>query len=77
MKAVVMAAGKGVRMLPLTKRMPKVFIKINKKPFLYYVLKHLQDAGFEDIGIIVGYKKEQFYPALFQIERLYLYQELS
>jgi dTDP-glucose pyrophosphorylase len=60
MKAVVMAAGKGVRMLPLTKRAPKVFIKINKKPFLYYVLKHLQDAGFEDIGIIVGYKKEQF-----------------
>lgn len=60
MKAVVMAAGKGTRMLPLTKKMPKVLVKVNKKPFLYYVLKHLNEAGFDKIGLIVGYKKEQF-----------------
>ncbi len=60
MKAVIMAAGKGVRMMPLTKRTPKVLVKVNKKPFLYYVLMHLQEAGFDDIGIVVGYRKEQF-----------------
>jgi dTDP-glucose pyrophosphorylase len=60
MKAVIMAAGKGTRMLPLTKNIPKVLIEINGKPFLYYLLKNLQEAGYNDVGIVVGYKKEQF-----------------
>ena len=47
-------------MLPLTKNIPKVLIDINGKPFLYYVLETLKKAGFDDIGIIVSYKKEQF-----------------
>jgi dTDP-glucose pyrophosphorylase len=59
MKVVIMAAGKGVRMLPLTENIPKVLIEINGKPFLYYVLKNLQRAGYNDFGIIVGYKKDQ------------------
>ena len=54
-----MAAGKGVRMLPLTKDIPKPLIRVNGKPFLYYLMKNLIKAGFEDIGIIVGYKKEK------------------
>jgi len=60
MKAVIMAAGKGVRMLPLTETTPKVLIEIAGKPFLYYVLKNLQAAGYNDFGIIIGYKKEKF-----------------
>ncbi|MBW2965866.1 NTP transferase domain-containing protein [Candidatus Woesearchaeota archaeon] len=60
MKAVIMAAGKGTRMLPLTESIPKVLVEINGKPFLYYVLENLKKAGFNDIGIIVGYKKEKF-----------------
>lgn len=59
MKAVILAAGKGDRMLPLTRDIPKVLIEINGKPFLYYLLKNLQEAGYSDFGIIVGYKKEQ------------------
>jgi len=64
MKAVIMAAGKGTRMLPLTKKAPKVLVEVNKKPFLYYVLKSLQEAGFDEIGIIIGYLKENFQPFL-------------
>lgn len=60
MKAVIMAAGKGTRMIPLTNKVPKVLVEINKKPFIYYVLKNLREAGFDDIAIIVGYKKEKF-----------------
>ena len=64
MKAVIMAAGKGTRMLPLTKKAPKVLVEVNKKPFLYYVLKNLQEAGFNEVGIIVGHLKEKFQPFL-------------
>ncbi|MBW2981468.1 NTP transferase domain-containing protein [Candidatus Woesearchaeota archaeon] len=60
MKVAIMAAGKGTRMLPLTERIPKVLVKINGKPFLYYVLENLKKAGFNEFGIIIGYKKEQF-----------------
>lgn len=60
MKAVIMAAGKGVRMLPLTENIPKVLVEVAGKPFLYYLLRNLQKAGFAEFGLIVGYKKEQF-----------------
>jgi dTDP-glucose pyrophosphorylase len=58
MKVVVMAAGKGLRMLPITETIPKVLIEINGKPFLYYVLKSLQKAGYNEFGLIVGYRKD-------------------
>lgn len=58
MKAVILAAGKGVRMLPVTETIPKVLVEINRKPFLYYILKSLQKAGYSEFGLIVGYKKE-------------------
>ena len=58
MKAVILAAGKGVRMLPLTETKPKVMVEVKGRPFLQYVLDHLRLAGITDVGIIVGYKKE-------------------
>ena len=61
MKAVILAAGKGVRMLPLTLDKPKTLIEINEKPFLMHLLERLYNAGFEDkdIAIVVGYKGEK------------------
>lgn len=57
MKAVILAAGKGTRMLPLTKDKPKHLIEILGKPFLYYLLKEVSKS-FKEIAIIVSYKKE-------------------
>ena len=61
MKAVILAAGKGVRMLPLTRDKPKPLIEIDGKPFLMHLLERLHTAGFEDkdIAIVVGYKGEK------------------
>ncbi len=59
MKVVILAAGKGTRMLPLTETIPKVLVEVNGKPFLYYVLRNLQQAGYKDFCLIVGYKKEK------------------
>jgi dTDP-glucose pyrophosphorylase len=60
MKAVIMAAGKGTRLFPLTENIAKPLIPINDKPFLYYLINNLKKAGFDDFAIIVSYKKEQF-----------------
>jgi len=59
MKAIILAAGKGTRMLPLTENIPKVLVPIAGKPFLWYLLKNLQKAGINEFGLIVGYKQEK------------------
>lgn len=56
---VILAAGKGTRMLPLTEKVPKPLIEINGKPFLQYILNDVHDAGYEKIIVIGNYKLEQ------------------
>jgi UDP-N-acetylglucosamine diphosphorylase/glucosamine-1-phosphate N-acetyltransferase len=57
-KAVVLAAGIGTRLEPLTETRPKCLIQVMGKSFLYYILRNLVRAGYTDIAIVVGYKKE-------------------
>jgi len=57
MKVLILAAGKGVRMQPLTYEVPKPLIMVNGQPFLYYVIKNLKEAGLDEIGIVIGYKE--------------------
>jgi len=64
MKAVVMCAGFGTRMRPLTEKTQKVLLNVGGKPFLYYLLTNLKKAGIKDIALVVGYKKEHFRPFL-------------
>ncbi len=59
MKAVILAAGKGVRMLPLTKDKPKVMIPVNGHPFLLYLIESLKKAGITEFCFIVGYQGEK------------------
>ena len=44
---VIMAGGLGKRLGAITKNVPKPVIKINGKPFLYYLLQNLQRQKFE------------------------------
>ncbi|MBD3310126.1 NTP transferase domain-containing protein [Candidatus Woesearchaeota archaeon] len=57
-KIVILAAGKGTRMRPITEEVPKALIEVAGKPFLHWLLRTIQKAGYDDIGIVVGYKKE-------------------
>ncbi len=57
-KVLISAAGRGTRMLDLAKDKPKHLIEVNNKPFLYYLLSNLKKAGFTEIVMVVGYKKE-------------------
>lgn len=58
MKAVILAAGKGTRMGPLTENRPKVMIPIANKPFLEILIDNLKDAGIKDIILVTNYKKD-------------------
>ena len=58
MKAVILAAGKGSRLNPITSTVPKPMIPIGGKPLLEHALLNLRDVGVQEILIIVGYKEE-------------------
>jgi len=58
MQCVILAGGKGTRMNPLTKKIPKHMIKINESPFLEILLKNLKEKEFDNFVICVGYHSE-------------------
>lgn len=58
MKCVILAAGEGKRMHPLTYTRPKVMLPIANKPILEWNLLKAIDAGIEDFIFVVGYKSE-------------------
>ena len=57
-QAVILAGGKGTRLSPYTHNLPKPLVKINSVPFLDYLIHSLFGAGFMQILILVGYKRE-------------------
>ena len=59
MKAILLAAGLGNRLLPITESIPKPMIKIVDKPILEYILNNLITAGFDDFCIVVGHQANQ------------------
>lgn len=58
MKAVILAAGKGTRMGPLTENRPKVMLPVANKPILEHIILTLEMAGIRDFLIVTGYRKE-------------------
>ena len=59
MKGVVLAAGIGKRMRPVTDRMPKPMVPIANRPVLEHVALGLREAGVDDLLVVVNYKQEQ------------------
>jgi glucose-1-phosphate thymidylyltransferase long form len=58
MKAVVLAAGKGTRLRPLTDEKPKGMVEIDGKPILTRCFEQLVELGADELLVVVGYKKE-------------------
>lgn len=56
---VIMAGGKGQRLMPLTENTPKPMLKVGGKPMLEIILGRLHQQGFNDIYIAINYKGDQ------------------
>jgi len=59
MKAMILAAGKGTRVRPLTNEMPKPMIPIIGKPVMEYLIEELERHGFDEIMINVSHLPEK------------------
>ncbi len=59
-RAIVLAAGVGKRMQPLTNQIPKPLVKVNGTRIIDTVIKGLYENGIGEIYVVVGYLKEQF-----------------
>lgn len=60
-RAIIMAAGFGSRMSPLTLETPKPLVKVNGMRMIDTVIRGLHENGIYEIYVVVGYLKEQFY----------------
>lgn len=76
-RAIIMAAGTGSRMRPVTLTTPKPLIRVNGVRMIDSVIQALHQNGVFEIYVVVGYLKEQFaplenqYPGLALIENPY------
>ncbi|GAA0239753.1 bifunctional sugar-1-phosphate nucleotidylyltransferase/acetyltransferase [Haladaptatus pallidirubidus] len=59
MKAVILAAGEGSRLRPLTNRRPKPMLPVGNKPLLESVVEAVSAAGVTEIVLVVGYQRER------------------
>ncbi len=56
MKAIILAAGQGSRLRPITNEVPKCMVPINGTPLIDIIIKRFQENGIRDIIVIGGYK---------------------
>lgn len=58
-RAVILAAGEGARLRPLTQTLPKPMIRVANRPIVAYAVESLVSNGITDITIVVGYHREK------------------
>ena len=59
MKALVLAAGEGRRLRPLTSNIPKPMIMVAGAPFLCHQVRTLESLGVKDLQVLVGWKSNR------------------
>ena len=58
LQAVILAAGEGSRLRPLTRSKPKAMLPVANRPIIEYVIDALLENAIRDIVVVVGYRKE-------------------
>jgi len=71
MKAVILIAGRGSRLRPLTDRIPKCLLKIDNKTILEHQISNLFHYGIKNIVLVIGYKTDDVINALSKMREKY------
>lgn len=71
MIGVILAAGMGTRLMPLTKEIPKALLKINGVTLLERMIKNCIDAGISKYIVVVGYNKDKVIDACHEMADKY------
>ena len=71
MKGIILAAGKGTRLYPMTKPVCKPLLPVYDKPLIYYPIAILMQAGISDILVIVPSEETATFQALLGDGRQY------
>lgn len=58
--AVILAAGYGMRMVPINTEVPKGLLEVDGEPLIERLIKQLQEVGISEIYMVVGFLKEQY-----------------
>ena len=59
-RAVILAAGFGMRMVPINMTTPKALLMVNGERLIERLIRQLNDAGIRDIEVVAGFMKDQF-----------------
>jgi len=59
MKAIILAAGVGSRIRPLTDNCPKTLLKVRENTILEMMISHIQNCGINEVVFVLGYLQEQ------------------
>lgn len=59
-RAILLAAGVGMRMVPIHMLAPKAFLEVRGEPLIERLIKQLHEAGIRDITVVIGFMKERF-----------------
>lgn len=58
--AIILAAGFGMRMVPINMEIPKGLLEINNEPLIERTIRQLHEVGVQKIYIVVGFMKERY-----------------
>src|SRR5262245_58486233 len=64
MKAVILAAGRGTRLAPLTDDRPKPLVPVGGRPLLSRTIDALAEVGIRDVLVVAGYRQDKVAEAL-------------
>lgn len=59
-RAIILAAGFGMRMVPINTEMPKGLLEVNEEPLIERIIKQLHEVGIKEIYVVVGFMKEKY-----------------
>ncbi len=59
-RAVILAAGFGMRMVPINTETPKGLLEVNGEPLIERIIKQLHEVGIKAIYVVVGFMKEKY-----------------